>query len=557
MAGRPLSQDDPQQSHTEQRWVWFLAAALTLAGFLFFLPSLNICFVSDDVSHILEAAENLAAIHRPYYRPLTELSLHLDRLVWRMHPFGFHLTNLVLHLAGTVLLLWVGVQLGLNRMALSLAGLVFLVHPVHGPAIFWISGRTDLLCTLFYLLALGVFLARLTGPRRFHRGVSLLFLLLALLSKEMAVSFPLVAGAATWLLAGPTPRWKKLRQLWTQTSPYWLLVLLFILFRLLAAGSAALSNPVHQGIHPLAWLRNGAAFAALLILPAGHRQLADWALDHPAALLVLGSLALLSLWGLLAYARHRPVACFLILFTAFSLLPVLRFAMRWYAYLPSVGFALLAGHLLAEGPAVLRRWRLPLGAAAAGLILVFAFFLHRQQQAWIRVSEQADALADRLAEAIYRRQLPAAYVALVPAEINDVPVFRYGLEKNIRYRVSRLAGRQSEVQVRALSYARLNRLEDLFLARIGWLGDSLEVDLRAISSACFEFPYQPAVLAGRVPLQPGLSLHRPEAETRILKAIRPDCATRVAVRPRYSGLPVLTLLKNAVALVEPDSLAEK
>ena len=530
-------------------WLFFALVAL---GLLFFLPSLHIRFVSDDISHILEASENLIHPSRPYYRPLTELSLHLDRILWGMKPFGFHLTNLLIHLANTLLVVALGRQLGLGRPAAVLSGFLFLLHPVHGQAIFWISGRTDLLCTLFYMLGLLVFFKQRLQPG--WKGLlGSTLLLLALFSKEMAVSFPLVVGSAAWCFSRSLPLPARIGQFWKQSILFWLVVGAFVAFRLVAAGGQALSNPFHQGVHPLEWMRNAAVFAAILILPAGYRQLGEWAMAHPVAFLPLGLAALAGLIWLLLHLRQQPALLFLFLFLVLSLLPVIRFAMRWYAYLPSVAFCLLLGSFFGLG------WqsgwaprRLGWRAAALVLILGFALFLFRQQRDWVVVSRRADALADRLAECMHVQKLDAAYLALVPSEVRDVPVFRYGLEKNLRYRVGVLSGTSDSLQVRALSYARFNTFTDFFRARWFRRREAVLVDIGELAGACLEFPYQPAVLSGRLPLKVGLTLHRPEADTRLLDVANGTCARRVAVFPRYDHWPVLAVTSDSIAFLKPE-----
>jgi len=89
----------------------------------------------------------------PYYRPLTALSLLLDRTVFGEAAWGYHLHNVALHLLA-VTLTWALARPTLgDRRALFAAGL-FGVHPIQSEAVTWIAARNDLLATVAILGAL-------------------------------------------------------------------------------------------------------------------------------------------------------------------------------------------------------------------------------------------------------------------------------------------------------------------------------------------------------------------------------------------------------------------
>jgi protein O-mannosyl-transferase len=88
------------------------------------------------------------------YRPLYWITLALDRHLWQLNPVGFHVTNLLLHIANGFL----GFRL-LRRLQISLVvagstSLLWLALPIHSEAVAWISGRAYPLSTLFVLLSL-------------------------------------------------------------------------------------------------------------------------------------------------------------------------------------------------------------------------------------------------------------------------------------------------------------------------------------------------------------------------------------------------------------------
>jgi len=132
------------------------------------------------------------AFHSANWHPLTWISHMIDVDLFGMAPGPHHLVNAVLHSCNTVLLflLFRFMTGALWRSAAAAA--LFAVHPLHVESVAWASERKDVLSALFFLLALGAYAryVRSGGIVR-YLGVVLAFTL-ALLSKPMAVTFPLV-----------------------------------------------------------------------------------------------------------------------------------------------------------------------------------------------------------------------------------------------------------------------------------------------------------------------------------------------------------------------------
>src|SRR5262249_39759106 len=109
-------------------------------------------------------------------------------------PRGYHRTNVLLHVLNAMLVFWFIALLSGSLTTALVAALFFGIHPLHVESVAWISGRKDLVYTLFYLASCIVYLAGLRGDRvraPAYLGALLLFLL-SLLSKGMAVTLPVV-----------------------------------------------------------------------------------------------------------------------------------------------------------------------------------------------------------------------------------------------------------------------------------------------------------------------------------------------------------------------------
>ncbi len=103
-----------------------------------------------------------------FYHPLTWLSLLLDATIFGVNPGAFHLTNLWLHIANTLLLFhFVKRATGETGKSLVIAGL-FAWHPINVETVAWVSERKGLLAMLFALMALIAYVGGLRGKTLRH-----------------------------------------------------------------------------------------------------------------------------------------------------------------------------------------------------------------------------------------------------------------------------------------------------------------------------------------------------------------------------------------------------
>jgi hypothetical protein len=126
------------------------------------------------------------------WHPLTWLSHMLDVSLFGTSPVWAHIHNAVLHAFVSLLVYFFLIRLSASRVNACILSLVFLVHPLHVESVAWIAERKDLLCALFYMIALLIYDSHRAAPSRSkYLGVLLCFIL-ALLSKPMAVTLPVV-----------------------------------------------------------------------------------------------------------------------------------------------------------------------------------------------------------------------------------------------------------------------------------------------------------------------------------------------------------------------------
>ena len=128
----------------------------------------------------------------PMWHPLTWLSLMLDRQFYGMNAGGFHWTNLLLHMANTLLLFFTMRRMTDTFWRSAFVAILFAVHPLHIESVAWVSERKDVLCLFFWLLATWSYLHYIEHLHLRWYLFSLFLFVLSLMAKPMAVTFPFV-----------------------------------------------------------------------------------------------------------------------------------------------------------------------------------------------------------------------------------------------------------------------------------------------------------------------------------------------------------------------------
>ncbi|TVM03906.1 MAG: hypothetical protein CV087_02490 [Candidatus Brocadia sp. WS118] len=128
------------------------------------------------------------------YRPMVTLSYFLEYALWGLNPWGYHLTNIIIHTLNVYLVYCMAYRLFYDRQPAFISSIIFSIHPIFTEAVNAVSYREDLLSATFLLIAFILFLKsnRSAGRRDFIicYAFSLTAYLFALLSKEMAITLP-------------------------------------------------------------------------------------------------------------------------------------------------------------------------------------------------------------------------------------------------------------------------------------------------------------------------------------------------------------------------------
>lgn len=151
-------------------------------------------FLNDDFVHIPLSAGKEFFQHNSF-RPVSELSIMLDYALWGKNAWGYHLTNLLLHIIDT-LLVFLLARIINKRFEISdsfhfpfFVALLFFSYSMHSEAIFWILGRSASLGLLFFIPAI-IFYFKRTKVSFF--AISLVCSCIAWLTYESTWILPIV-----------------------------------------------------------------------------------------------------------------------------------------------------------------------------------------------------------------------------------------------------------------------------------------------------------------------------------------------------------------------------
>ena len=335
--------------------------------------------------------------------PLTRLSWMLDAELFGLNATGFHLTNLLLHVANAVLVFLVLARMTGAIGASAFVAAIFAVHPLHVESVAWAAARKDVLSGLFALLALLAYerYVRSPRPRGWYAALTAA-LALGLMAKPTLVTLPfLLLLLDEWPLVRlrrpePPATWESSRVRRAIAEKLPLLVLV-------AAASAVTWVAQHSGgtvqsleIYPLAVRAQNAlvatiAYIAKAFWPSGLAVF----YPHPGRALpiaqVVGAAAALTAIsaGVVYALRRRPYLAVGWLWFIGGLVPVIGLVQVGqaamadrYTYLPLIGLAVMlawGAHESAQHSRALARGVAALGAV---VVVVLAWVTADQVRTW-------------------------------------------------------------------------------------------------------------------------------------------------------------------------------
>jgi tetratricopeptide (TPR) repeat protein len=319
-----------------------------------------------------------------YYRPLVTVTYWLNYHLFDLKPGWYHAFNVGLHALNGILLF--GIVMLMSRKNAGLAFFVsalFLAHPIHTASVAWISGRTDLLALFFLLLSYLFFVwFRITTSRWSFLLSPLtgIAYLAGLLSKEAAILFPLLLGLSDGLFLLRSKPGSKIHRI---ALPYifcGLALVAYFRMRATALEAAFPSALLGEALSMKSLLRIPSVFTYYvnaMLFPFVYYLHPRWNIPDswlaPSAW--INGLVFAGLAAAFLLCRKTAVRIGLVVFAIF-IAPVLYTFLKnnpvneHWAYLPSAGFAILAGAaIVALGKRRIRGRNL--GTVTGVLVLIF------------------------------------------------------------------------------------------------------------------------------------------------------------------------------------------
>ena len=399
---------------SESRILFLIVAATVLV----YANSLSGAFVFDDTKQIagnpsLHSWSNIfrafssdvwsfqrgtltADIPPPYYRPLFTTYLTLNYKLFGLWEPGWHLMNLLVHVAATVAVYFLLKRLSGNRLVAALAALLFGVHTAHVESISWISGIPDPLAALFYVPSLLWYVRYREEGQGKWLVASVVAFGLAILCKETPLALPLVL--CVWELT--RCNWRpslalRLKDIVLQMIPYAVVAAAYLALRFSVLGRISWKHPFMARVPDSAiWMTVPYVFVNYLkhLLAPFHLSLIYGTsfIASPADPRFLLPVGILVGLGFILWIYRKKLSqqvWVAIAMMVAPLLPVLNLKVFHYEYiiqdrylyLPSIGFCYLIGILILRLAS--KRASLALATSVA-LLLAFGVSTVLQNRVW-------------------------------------------------------------------------------------------------------------------------------------------------------------------------------
>lgn len=410
----PPSPATPELRGEKRRDLW-LGVLLFASTVLVYAQVWNFEFVTVDdslyVTQIPYAQDGLTlrnlrwcltSIHDSNWIPLTRLSLMLDSLIYGLRPGGYHLTNVLLHAANTVLLFVVLVVATGARGRSAFVAALFALHPLHVESVAWVAERKDVLSIFFGLLSILAYVryAKGAGSTRWSFAAALFWFVLSLLSKQTLVTLPFLLLLLDFWPLGRLNLWEQassrsvIARLLLEKIPFFAASVAFSAAAAMAQAQSGAMLSLNRFPLSVRWGNAVLTYVAYLWKTVYPQNLAVYyphpgnALDWTAVGLAAGLLLAVSVAAVMGIRRYPFlfVGWCWYLGTLFPLIGIVQIGSQQmadrYTYFPLIGIFLaiawLVPEFVPEGP--LRNRVLP--AAAIACVALFAATTFSQISYW-------------------------------------------------------------------------------------------------------------------------------------------------------------------------------
>ncbi len=367
-----------EQRANKLRAAWI---CLILAGVSFWVYSrvLRNDFINlDDNNYVVEnqhvnsgvTLENIkwafTTNHTGYWHPVTWLSLMLDSQLFGVKPWGYHLTNLLLHIANVLILFSVLKAMTGEVWRSIFVATVFALHPLNVESVAWIAERKNVLSTMLWLLTMISYVQYVRKNSNGWYVVTLVFFVTGLMSKPMVVTLPF-----TLLLLDywPLERLKSLRdwkifgRLAAEKVPFFVLSMIVGIITFLGQKSSGAITGVSKlsvGMRADNAVVSYAKYISKSVWPTKlgilyplDMRIGEWEVLAAGTVLALITIAVVLLWR----SKFLAVGWFWYVGTLVPVIGIVQIGSQGmadrYTYVPLIGLFIMAAWGAGE---ILNRW---------------------------------------------------------------------------------------------------------------------------------------------------------------------------------------------------------
>jgi protein O-mannosyl-transferase len=413
---------------------------LTCMGLLAYGATFHAPFLYDDAHAIVESSyiQNLqdfqknVGIENIFNRSVLLLTFAVNRELGGLDVFGYHLANIIIHILTGVIWYFIVRELlllepsphRLNRLPIICAA-IHLLNPLTVETVTYISSRSSGLATFFYLIAFYIF-CRWVRPRKenlswavkliFFAGI-FCFLFLGIGTKEIVITFPVLAIVYMWFITPPENR----KSLKTKTGLILLPLVIYFCYRTLVLGNIfsltadPVSGETSRYLYFLSQIKVTVHYYALkLFLPFNLNFEPDIRLSSGIIdVQLIFAIVVLGAGAIMVFRKKLPVLQFAMLWFLITLLPSSSFiplkqiATEHRTYLPGLGFSLALGWMFLRAQ--------PIRSLAVSLLLIvfslnFLLTVNRTLDYRSEITLWQDTVAKSPKKSLVHNNLATAYM---------------------------------------------------------------------------------------------------------------------------------------------------
>ncbi len=328
--------------------------------------------------------------------PLTMLSHMLDVQLFGLQAGPHHLTNVLFHAGGTLVLFLAFLRLTSRVWPSAVVAALFAIHPLHVESVAWLAERRDVLSGFFFMLTLWAYAGYAHRRSWLRYALVAVFFACGLMAKPIVVTLPVILLLMDyWPLRRFEGDWKRARRLVIEKMPLFALAAAVAVITLLThpEGDATIDRVAQLSV---GWrVANGVVSCAKYLVQFVYPAALVPHYPHPGTSLpiwqILVSLVVLAVMtaGAFLWRRRHPYLLVGWLWYLVMLLPVIgliqvgshAMADR-YTYLSHIGLYISLAWAAAYAADVSAVWRRMVTSVAVAAVAILAVMAWKQTSYW-------------------------------------------------------------------------------------------------------------------------------------------------------------------------------